>query len=274
MLLTKLLKVFSKRTNNEKQIIIKKESNQKKSSPTPSRIGELGEYKINIQLDQLPKNFRYLSDLVIANTHAKSGYSQIDHVVLTPYAIFVIETKNFNGTVYGDRQRPQWNLNGKFPMMNPYNQNYGHIQAIKSILKSNNLTRFISIVSFTRRCTFKVNEELRKIQSNDLIVYDTELSDYIKRKCNVLRIENPRPIYSDDKIQFLFDQLKKANVTSQEVRVKHVEQLQKKYNETTSKTTCASCGKTVSEKVTTFCLSNKKRFKGNIYCFDHQKLHL
>lgn len=76
-----------------------------KAKVAADRIGELGEYKINIQLDQLPKNYLYLSDLLIKNSKAQSGYSQIDHIVFTPYAIFVIETKNYKGTIYGDRKR-------------------------------------------------------------------------------------------------------------------------------------------------------------------------
>jgi len=35
---------------------------------------------------------------------------------------------------------------------------------------------------------------------------------------------------------------------------------------------CAKCGKPVTEKVAMFCFSNKKRFGGKAYCFEHQKL--
>lgn len=82
---------------------------EEKSQITSTRIGELDEYKVNIQLDQLPKDSKYISDALINNTFAKSGYSQIDHVIFTPYAIFVIETKNYAGTIYGDRSRFKWN---------------------------------------------------------------------------------------------------------------------------------------------------------------------
>jgi hypothetical protein len=99
---------------------------------TAARKGELGEYKIDIQLAQLPKDCRCLSDLLVKNPRAKSGYSQIDHVVLTPYGIFSIETKNYQGTIYGGKDRKTWLVNGKFKMMNPFTQNYGHIEALKS----------------------------------------------------------------------------------------------------------------------------------------------
>lgn len=98
------------------------------------RKGEIGEYKIDIQLDQLPKDCRYLSDLLIRNSKARSGYSQIDHVVLTPYGIFVIETKNYQGTIYSGKHRKTWSVNGKFQMMNPFAQNYGHIKALVALI--------------------------------------------------------------------------------------------------------------------------------------------
>lgn len=59
----------------------------------PTRIGELGEHKINIQLDQLPKGCKYLSDLLVSNPKSRTGYSQIDHVVITSQILFIIETK-------------------------------------------------------------------------------------------------------------------------------------------------------------------------------------
>ncbi|AZV42014.1 NERD nuclease [Peribacillus asahii] len=279
-MLSKILKNFLKENSTEQvSVASNNEIIKKKSNITPARIGELGEYKINIQLDQLPNNIKYLSDVLIPNTHAKSGYSQIDHVIFTPYAIFVVETKNYTGTIYGDRSRAKWSINGKFPMMNPFNQNYGHIQALQSVLKTVEMSQFVSMVSFTKRCTFKVNEELRKIQSNDLIVYDTELSEYITRKLNVLKLQKQSLTFSDDDILHMYNALEKNNITDEGIRKKHVELLKGKINIETSNggqtkvATCRICGKVVSEKVKFFCLSNKEQFKGNIYCYEHQKLH-
>lgn len=276
---SKILGRFSKKESTEKVSTISNDKpKQIKSKITPTRIGNLGEYKINIQLDQLPKNSKYLSDLLIPNVNTKSGYSQIDHVILTPYSIFVVETKNYAGTIYGDRSRAMWSVNGKFPMMNPFNQNYGHIQAIKAVLDLVDDTQFVSMVSFNKRCTFKVNEELRKIKSNDLIVYDTELSEFISRKINVLKLLNPELIFSNDEIQNLYNKLMGANITDSHIREKHVEKLKNKdnvvsVNKEKTLSICKTCGKEVSEKVRVYCLSNKERFKGNIYCFEHQKPH-
>jgi hypothetical protein len=79
----------------------------------PTRIGELGEYKINIQLDQLPKDCKYLSDLLVSNSKSRTGYSQIDHLVISPYGLFVIETKNYSGEIKGKRDDKNWIVNNR-----------------------------------------------------------------------------------------------------------------------------------------------------------------
>ncbi len=152
-------KLFSKKQPEHEKA---KEKVIPKPEITAERIGDLGEYKINIQLDQLSKDCRYISDFMLSNSKSKSGYSQIDHIILSPFAIFVIETKNYAGTIYGDFERPKWSVNGKFPMMNPFHQNYGHIKAIHTRISHVDISHFVSMVSFTRRSTFKVNGGVKK----------------------------------------------------------------------------------------------------------------
>lgn len=251
-----------------------KEDNEK----IAKRKGELGEYKIDIQLDQLPKEYQYLSDILVKNPKAKSGYSQIDHIVITNYGIFVIETKNYQGTIYGGKNRKTWSVNGKFKMMNPFIQNYGHIQAIRGLIDKKYYDLFISMVSFTKRCTFKIDElDFRKIASNELIVYDVELSEYIHRKLSVLKIHNKKPILNMNEISNIFNAIVDANIEDQVIRDNHVQSLKEEGPSKEEPATkenqydkCIVCDKPVSEKVKAFCLSNKK-FNGKVYCFEHQK---
>lgn len=194
------------------------------------RKGELGEYKIDIQLDQFPKNYKHISDLMIKNTYSSTGYSQIDHMIITPYGIFVIETKNYQGTIYGGKDRKTWLVNGKFKMMSPLVQNYGHIQAIKSFIDSKYHGFFISLVSFTKRCTFKIDEELRKIQSNELVVYDIELTEFINRKVAINKLIHKEPFMSDQDVESIYFTLVEANITDPSIRKQHVESLKNMKN--------------------------------------------
>jgi len=277
-MISKFFSKFKGKETNTKPIQVVKSKQGKpveKLKVAPERIGELGEYKINIQLDQLPKNWRYISDILIANQKSKTGYSQVDHVILSPYAFFVIETKNYTGTIYGSRDQERWSVNGRFPMLNPFRQNFGHVQALKAVVPNVKEHNIVSMISFTRRCTLKVDTKLRNIQSNDLIVYDTELSEFITRKINILRLQLKEPMFTDEMIQDMYRMLAEHNITDEKTRREHVGKIQEKIKKSDSKppskATCETCGKAVSEKVKLFCHSNSKRFNGRIYCFEHQK---
>ena len=58
----------------------------------PSRRGQTGENKVSRILAKLPEDkYKVINDLLLKTSH---GTTQIDHIVLSEYGIFVIETKN------------------------------------------------------------------------------------------------------------------------------------------------------------------------------------
>ncbi|KUP08871.1 hypothetical protein Q75_02095 [Bacillus coahuilensis p1.1.43] len=239
-----------------------------KTKATSERIGQLGEYKIDIQLSQFPNNYRYLSDIMLPNSKAKSGYSQIDHLLITPFGIFVMETKNYSGEIRGGRQDKQWIVNKRFKMMNPFNQNYGHMQALKSVLGNHDL-HFISIITFTKRAVFSIDPELRKIQSDDLCVYDTELTEFINRKIQVIKLLNETKKLTNEEIDGYYKRIVEVNIDDTATRKEHVEKIK---SHDSIPAVCSHCGTKVSEKVKEYCLSHN-RYNGQVYCFDHQKLN-
>lgn len=196
-------------------------SNQQKRTVKPSRIGELGEYKIDVQLRQMPREIRYISDVLVRNPKSRTGYSQIDHVVITPYGLFVIETKNYKGEIKGKRTDKRWNVSGRFNPYNPLRQNYGHMKILQSLLSEFQNLTFVSIISFTLRCRFSVDPELRKIESNELVIYDVELSDYIERKLRRLKYEISEPVLSESDVNRVYELINKANITNPQARTEH-----------------------------------------------------
>ena len=232
----------------------------------------IGEYKIDIQLSQFPKNYKFLSDIMIENTKSISGFSQIDHIALTPYGIFVIETKNYQGTIYGGKKRKTWLVNGKFKMMNPLMQNFGHIQAVKQIIGNTSDHKFISLITFTKRCTLKIGEDIRHISSDEMVIYDFYLTETIQRKNSLAKLNGYKP-YSDEDIEKLYAKIVAANITDPIHRQAHNEKIQRIVNEKKQASThihppakCVVCNEHVSQKVSDYCLQHKNRFKGKIYC--------
>jgi hypothetical protein len=231
MIFNKLLAMF-KRTKAE-PVLKPSKSSKRHRKVEASRIGEIGEYKINIQLDQLPKECKHINDIMIRNSKSRSGFSQIDHVVITPYGLFVIETKNYNGEIKGLREDSYWTVSNRFKMYNPLKQNYGHIKALASMLKGYPDLTFVSMISFTMRCRFSIDPNLRKIDSNELIVYDVELSEFINRKILRLKAVSERALLQESDLLNLYRIIQEANITDPVLRAEHVEKVSKKNEATT-----------------------------------------
>ena len=65
---------------------------------SPKMKGMIGESSVRHKLSKLdPKEYTVLHDLMIQRPDEKT--SQIDHVVISRYGVFVIETKNYSGCV-------------------------------------------------------------------------------------------------------------------------------------------------------------------------------
>lgn len=75
-----------------------------------------------------------LKDLTLPS---RGGTTQIDHVVVSRFGIFVIETKNMKGWIYGSADQAQWTqviYRHKSKFQNPIRQNYKHVKAIQELL--------------------------------------------------------------------------------------------------------------------------------------------
>lgn len=97
--------------------------------------GAKGERTVTEILHSLGLHYIVLNDLLIQGVH---GDSQIDHVVISPYGIFVIETKCWSGWISGSENSYQWKqtiYKEKFDKPNPIYQNKVHVDAITYALK-------------------------------------------------------------------------------------------------------------------------------------------
>ena len=72
---------------------------------TASYKGKAGENKVHNILMQLPDEYYVFKDVVLKT---KNGTTQIDHIVVSKYGVFAIETKNYRGEIYGDDKREYW----------------------------------------------------------------------------------------------------------------------------------------------------------------------
>src|SRR5690606_38854588 len=85
------------------------------------------------------------------------GTTQIDHVYVSPFGVFVIETKNLSHWIHGRRHDRNWiqNVYGKrIPFPNPIWQNLAHIKALGTLLDLSG-DKFRSVIVFVGDCMLK-----------------------------------------------------------------------------------------------------------------------
>lgn len=159
--------------------------------------GFMGEFWVKRELQKLPKDsYIVLNDIMLKS---KNKTSQMDHIVISKYGIFVIEMKNYFGLVTGNEYNDKWIQHmgkKKFYFKNPIHQNYGHIQSLKEVLGLDD-SYFISIICFSNQATLKVNTKTIVTQldflisqinsySNNIIIFNlNEIKEEIQRK-NIL----------------------------------------------------------------------------------------
>ena len=103
---------------------------------SPTVKGARGERRVNsILYRKLPsREYTVFHDITL---HTSRGPTQIDHIVVSRYGVFVIETKNYTGWIFGDARSRQWTqtiYGHKTRFQNPLRQNFKHTKAVESFL--------------------------------------------------------------------------------------------------------------------------------------------
>ena len=94
-----------------------------------------------------------LHDFILPGAYG--GLAKIDHAILTAGGILCIQTKHFNGIVFGGEEEAQWtNVDGahRRRFLNPLIQNEGRSRALRKVVPDvpvDNLVIFTGSVEFT-----------------------------------------------------------------------------------------------------------------------------
>ena len=138
----------------------------------PSTRGGIGEMRVSDRLKGLEKEYggTAFHNIMIAG---KDGHtSQIDHIYICTKGVFVIETKNYSGKVYGSENSEYWteyfnwfsrvwykygHHSESYSFYNPVRQNEGHIRAIRNLLKGNGDLYICSVIAFSNEAELHVS---------------------------------------------------------------------------------------------------------------------
>lgn len=144
----------------------------------PKIKGIFGEMLIRLILLFLDKKeYKVIHDVKI---FFNGLMSQIDHIIISRYGIFVIETKNYKGWIFGSENSYEWTqvlYKKKYKLYNPLKQNLGHVRALKGNLSQFPSLYFYPIVVFTGSASLKVNSSYPVIKSYQLLKTIKSLND-------------------------------------------------------------------------------------------------
>jgi hypothetical protein len=121
-----------------------------------------------------------LEDFILPGAYG--GLTHIDHAILTSGGILCIQTKHYNGVVFGDADEPQWtNVDGiqRRKFLNPLIQNEGRTRALQKVIPD---VPVASLVVFTGSVQFTSPLESNVIHVRDL---DTYIAKFVFGPCKI-----------------------------------------------------------------------------------------
>lgn len=190
--------------------------------------GTYGESKLEKSLDFL--DFLGYNGYCLRNVYVprKDGStSEIDVVYITTKGLFVIESKNYSGFIFGNERDRYWTstlyagknwlgfkkvLKNRF--YNPIWQNNSHISALRNYC--GNIESF-SIIAFGNKCEFK---DVSWESDNVTVCYYSELKKSIKKIWN-----NSPDLYDEQTIEDIYKKLSTLD-KSRETKQRHISNIQ------------------------------------------------
>ncbi|TKB25147.1 NERD domain-containing protein [Desulfopila sp. IMCC35006] len=152
--------------------------------------------------------------------------TQVDHILVSMYGIFVVETKNYSGWIYGHQDQANWTqviYGKKYSFQNPLKQNYRHIKILSDFLNLDT-DKFHSVIMFIGESKFKT-----PMPAN---VLDRGYTAHIISKRSFL--------LHTEQVEQCFRKLKQYKErSSYDDRSNHIYSLKQRHN---SVTNCPKCG--------------------------------
>lgn len=157
------------------------------------------------------------------------GTTQIDHIFVSRFGIFVVETKNMKGWIFGGENQPQWTqkiFKKSFKFQNPLRQNYKHVKALEAALDVPPEV-IHSVVVFAGESTFKSAMPPNVTAGGGYITYIKLFSE---------------PVLSESQVQHAVTQIESGGLEpTRETHRQHVQQL-KVRADTSAERKCPKCG--------------------------------
>lgn len=173
--------------------------------------------------------YYYFEDKLFRNVYLrdeKGKLTEIDLLAVGNKGIYVFESKNYSGTIYGDEKYAYWKQylgkkQNKF--YNPILQNQRHIDVLKYNFADIPIENFFSIIIFSSRCKLNVKPTdkafIIKRDAPDNMEFNQKFRKFVESKQRIL---------SDEAVMKICDVLRDAQRPNEEIKQEHLEQIKRK----------------------------------------------
>ena len=168
-----------------------------------------------LQATFLGPDFHLLNHITLK---IKDGTTQIDHILVSRFGVFVIETKDYKGWIFANAKHATWTqviYRVKFKFQNPIFQNMRHVRAVEELLEFLPSEAIKSAVVFTGSAEFKTDMPSGVYTLSGLI-------DHLKSATE--------EVMSLNRVQFCVGRLETVRLAiTGQTDIEHVKSLQRKH---------------------------------------------
>ena len=215
---------------------------------SPWGKGQMGElfvrFMLRLRLDKTV--YLPLHNVTLATL---DGSTQIDHVLVSRFGIFSIETKNMQGWIFGSERQAEWTqqiFKRSFRFQNPLRQNYKHTRALEATLQVPPET-IHSVIVFVGGSTFKT-----EMPAN--VTYGGGCVRFI--------LSFTQPVFDTRQVQRLVQQLQTGRLApTRATHTAHVQQLKERHNPQAERK-CPQCGSAMALRTAKSGANAGKQFWG------------
>lgn len=146
------------------------------------------------------------------------GTTQVDHILVSRFGVFVIETKDYNGWIFANAADKFWTsvrFRRKYKFQNPIHQNFRHVLAVQNLLEFVPREAIEPVVVFTGGAKFKTEVPAG-------VVHVGQLADYLRQRTTERIALN--------KMQYAVGRLETGRLAlSGQTDIEHVESLRRRF---------------------------------------------
>jgi len=182
--------------------------------------GSSGEqYTYNVLCQLFPKN-RVFRNVYISKSNGR--LTEIDLIAISEKGVFVFESKNYSGWIFGNSTNRYWTQFLPNSMKNrfysPILQNIGHVKALREKLDAFPQANYHSLIVFSKHCELK---KITNTKPDTYVLKRPELRFYLKQ----IMKNAPRGVLAPEEVERIAAWLKACERPDKKLKDRHLAEL-------------------------------------------------